>query len=116
MPRKKFAGSSSPTTTSPDGNPEYSINPEIAEVLNQWWDEKLAHAMQSETVLDPIGYAIGEMSSELRNDFQTAHKDHVGVVDLLLKYEMNRHKAEVEQMSREIAELRGEVNVLRSGK
>src|SRR5215471_5459396 len=80
---------------------EYAINPEVAQALNEWWDEKLALAMQSETVLDPIGFVLAEASSDAREEMHA----EVNKVDDQIK----ELRAKVGEQALVIAELRGEL-------
>jgi len=106
-------------TFNAQGDAEYMIDPAGAEMLNAWWDEKLDLAWGGVLVED-IGAVMGETRAELRKEWRAQIADEISkltkTVDALMHFEMKEHerlKSVVEQMGREIAELRGELNVLR---
>lgn len=103
-------------TFTPSGEPEYGINPEVAEVLNSWWDEKMSLAMSSELVLDPIGYAIGEMRNQTRSEMRAEVSKLAKKLDLLLynhEGQLEELRAKIEEQRVIIAELRGELRATR---
>lgn len=102
-------------TFNANGDAEYTIKPEIAQVLNEWWDEKLELAMGQDTVLDPIGYAIGESRNEMRKEFRREAETLAKKVAALLHEWMVReadYGNTIRRLENELSELRGHVKAL----
>jgi hypothetical protein len=52
------------------GEPEYSINPELAEALSAWWHEMHSVAMR-DTVYPDLSWAMDQRADEMRLEWHS---------------------------------------------
>jgi len=92
-----------------NGNAEYGINPEVADALNAWFDTCFDERAR-ETVIAPMGEALGEIRAELRKSW----RQEIGDAVTKLHSEVEQLKRRIEEQNVVIAELRGELRGMRS--
>src|SRR5262249_40538628 len=98
-------------TFNADGDAEYGINPEVADVLNEWFIASFDTRAQ-ETVISVMGDALGETRVELRNEmrkeFRRESEALAKNLSVLLHEWMQREAAEnnrLRDLENEVAEL-----------
>ena len=83
-------------TFNAQGDAEYTIDPEVAAVLNEWWHNNHNLAMR-DIVYPDLAWAMDQREDQMRRD---------------LREQDEKLKQTVENLRLEIAELRGELRAL----